>query len=123
MEKQVFIIYRFGVDKGFREYDIAVGAYEATDNLDAINQHAEKSYESDQKEFMKGYLKAIVYNPIIHGIETKIMATAYLKSEGIDVEKLVKEGVETINDIIIEAEMRQALESLGLNPKRVLNIS
>lgn len=52
-------IYRFGVDTSFKEYDKHVGTYSATSKEDAINQHAEKSYEPDKREFMKGYLKAI----------------------------------------------------------------
>ena len=57
--KNKYKIYRFGVDTNFKEYDNHVGTYLATSEEDAINQHAEKTYDPDNREFMKGYLKAV----------------------------------------------------------------
>jgi len=59
MEKQrKYRVYRFGVHKNFKEYNEPVGTYSATSEQDAINQHAEKTYKSEDREFMKGYLSA-----------------------------------------------------------------
>ncbi len=57
--KNKYKIYRFGVDTNFKEYDKSVGTYLAISEEDAINQHADKSYQPDKREFMKGYLRAI----------------------------------------------------------------
>lgn len=59
MKKNKYKIWRFGVDLNHKEYDQHVGTYTAVDENDAINQHAEKAYEPSDREFMKGYLKAV----------------------------------------------------------------
>ena len=62
MKKNKYKIFCFGVDTNFKEYDNHVGTYIAMDEQDAINQHAEKTYDLDNREFMKGYLKAVETN-------------------------------------------------------------
>lgn len=58
MKTNRYQVNRFGVDGGYREYNIKVGIYNAISEEDAINQHAEKAYGKNNREFMKGYLSA-----------------------------------------------------------------